>query len=128
MQHIFVILLIKQIVYFLFFLISSSFTPFYLFDMISTLLTLSVLGLMQIIIKLQGISEKISLFLLLSITVIAQLMSYQYPVFSAIVIASAGWQDMQLTMLVIKSIAIAVMIYIVHFISKSGKLMEVVEE
>ncbi|WP_226536232.1 hypothetical protein [Fictibacillus halophilus] len=128
MQYIFTILLIKQIIYILFYLRSGSFTSFYVFDTLSTLLTLSILALILIMMKLQGIREKISLFSILSVTAIAQFLSYHYPNFSIIVIASAGWQEWQLMMLVYKSILIIILFSTVVFLSKPGKLMEVFEQ
>ncbi|RZT21385.1 hypothetical protein [Fictibacillus sp. BK138] len=127
-QHICVILFIKQVVYLFFYFISESFSSFYGFDMLSTFLTLSLLALFLILLKLQGIKEKLSLFSIVSITAIAQFLSYHYPIFSTIVIASAGWQEWQALMLVCKSVGILIMMSIVIFLSKPGKIMEVVEQ
>ncbi|CAH0344395.1 hypothetical protein [Bacillus sp. CECT 9360] len=127
-QAILAILIVKQIIYLIFFAISTSFTQFYVYDMLSTLLTLSIIALVLIVTKLNGMREKLSFFLILCITIISQYMSYTYPFFSIVIIASAAWEGMKFWMIIYKSLIILTFSYIVIMLWTPDQLMGGVEE
>jgi len=108
LKEIFAILIIKQIIYLLFFLYTKSFTLFYLYDMGSTFLTLFMFAQCFILFKLYGVKDKVPIFIIMGINMIAQMLSYEHHVFSIIVIASTEWKSLYLTNIIGKIVWILV--------------------
>lgn len=110
LKNIFIILIIKQIIYIMFFIYTKSFTMFYFYDMVSTFLTLLMFAQCFSLFKLNGAKDKIPLFLIVGINMISQILSYEHPVFSVIVIASTDWKLNYLTNIAGKIIIILVLV------------------
>lgn len=115
LKNIFTILIIKQIIYFIFFVYTKSFTIFYFYDMGSTFLTLLMFAQCFSLFKLLGAKDRIPLFIIVGINMISQMLSYKHHVFSIIVVASLEWQSYYLGNMIGKIFVILVlssMIYI----------------
>jgi hypothetical protein len=128
LKNVFIILLVKQLVYIIFYFLSPSYSHFYIFNMISTFLTLSILALSIIITRLQGIKETLSFFSILSITALTQYMSYKYSIFSILVIASSNWKKFAFVVILFKFISLLVLFYLVFSILKPDKLIGRLED
>lgn len=115
LKNIFTILIIKQIIYFIFFVYTKSFTIFYFYDMGSTFLTLLMFAQCFSLFKLLGAKDMIPLFVIVGINMISQMLAYEHHVFSIIVVASLEWQSYYLGNMMGKILVILVlssMIYI----------------
>lgn len=115
LKEIFTILIIKQIIYLLFFVYAKSFTMFYFYDMGSTFLTLLMFAQCFSLFKLYGAIDKVPLFVIVGINMISQMLSYEHHVFSMIVVASLEWQTSYLTNIIGKIVvilALSSMIYL----------------
>ncbi len=122
LKNIFTILIIKQIIYLMFFVYTKSFTMFYFYDMGSTFLTLIMLAQCFSLFKLHGAKDKIPLFIIVGINMISQMLSYEHYIFSIIVVASLGWKSSYVTSIVGKIVVIFVlssMIYLQKNLDKT---------
>ena len=124
---IFKILAIKQIIYILFFIKTQSFTLFYFYDMISTFLTLIMFSLVFIVLKLQGVKDKILLFGVIFLHMISQILSYNNIIFSIIVIASINWEAIYAYILIAKIVVIVTSIFILLSLKNLDKTIGVKE-
>lgn len=123
--NIFIILGFKQLLYSIFFLFSSSYTTFYIYDMLSTLLTLTFFSLILITMKINGVKGPYAIFALSSINILSQIISTETPLFSILIIGSADWNEIKSFVYLYKIISIILLLYLVALVSKSNKVREV---
>lgn len=128
MYQILLILSVKQFVYIVFYLLSFSINRFYYFDIGSTALTLTFFSFVLIITKLRAVPGNVVLFTTVGIIATAQFLSYHFSIFSVIIIASKGWQEDFLLILVCKMFGIITLIYLMYYLVKEDKVKEVVEK
>lgn len=123
--NIFTILVFKQLLYTLFFLISLSYTTFYIYDMLSTLLTLTFFSLILITMKIHGVRGAYAIFALSAVNILSQIISIETPIFSIFIIGTADWNEIKIFVYLYKIIFIILMFYFVLLVSKSNKIKEV---
>ncbi len=127
LKNVLIILCMKQVVYFTFYMVSFSFTGFYIYDMISTFLTLTIISLILIIAKINNIRTSIAYFMVLSLHVVCQFLSYKFPIVQLAVIASVNWENMLISMFVCKSIIIVALIYGASNLKSENTMIGVIE-
>ena len=125
LKTIFIILMFKQIIYFMFFIYTKSFTMFYFYDMVSIFLTLLMYAQFFILFKLHGAKDKIPLFLIVGINMICQMLSYECHVFSMIVVASLKWQFYDSINIIWKIVMIIVFSSMIYFHKNFDKTLGV---
>lgn len=101
-QKILFILIAKSIIYIGFFLFTREFTVFFLYDLLSTFLTLGIFSFIFILSKLFGIKNKISLFCIISGYIIALILSQQIYFFAVLTISTVDWQSTLIPIIPIK--------------------------
>ena len=119
------VLLAKLLLYGVVFLIEQSATWFILYDLVSTLLTLGMFAIVFILCKLNGASDKMPLFLLISGNMIAQILSFEIRATSIIVIASIHWEDAPFGVITIKALILLLLIFLVYFRKNANQILEV---
>ena len=123
--NIFIILGFKQLLYSLFFIISFSYTNFYIYDMLSSFLTLTSLSLILIAMKIYGIKGAYAIFTLSAANILSQIISTEISLFSIFIIGSEGWNEIKSFVYLYKIIFIILMLYFVLIVSKYNKVREV---
>ncbi len=114
-KEIFAILAARQIIYTVYFVYTGKFTKFYFYDMASTFLTLLIFAQGFILLKLFGAKDKVPVFIIAALNMISQMLSYEHPAFSAVVIASCQWQLYWVRNILAKAaviLALGIMIYL----------------
>jgi hypothetical protein len=98
------LILLKQLVYLIFWLWHQGFETFYFYVMASTFLTLLMLALTFILLKFKGWKTKIALFMLCVFYLISQRLTLDFSLFGIVVIAGRDWNW---TYLIIKTLICA---------------------
>ena len=127
-KKIFFILILKQILYSIFFIKEQNFTIFYFYDMVSTLLTLGMFALISIFLKLWGTKDKTLLFLIIFVYMVSQALSFNNPIFSIFTIASIDWYETYFLTLLFKTVIIMILIGLVFNKSNLDNLIGENEE
>ena len=123
--EIFQIIIVKSLIYALFFMIEQRGTWFALYDVVSTFLTLSIFTFLLILCRLNGVDNKILLFVLISGNMINQILSFEINMMSIFVIASIYWKESPFVVLFIKIILIWLLLCLVFFKKNVNKMLEV---
>lgn len=119
------ILLAKLLIYALYFIMEQRGTWFILYDLVSTFLTLSMFSFVFILCKLNGANNKIPLFMLTAGNMIAQIFSFEFGVFSVIVIASIYWQNSPFVVIAVKILILLLLTFLVFFKKNVDQMLEV---
>lgn len=121
------VLLVKQLVYVLTSTSSFFTSPFYWYDMVSTFVTLQLLGFLLMVMKLHGVRSSLSFAGVLFTVVVGQILSYEYLAGGLVVIAAAGWEDQHLLLLMLKSLLTVALFIKAFSFTKPDHLMGAVE-
>lgn len=125
LKNIFTILLIKQLIYLAFFAYARKFTIFYFYDMGSTFLTLLMFAQCFTFFKLLGAKDKVPLFVIAGIYMISQMLSFEHPAFSVIVIAGFQWQSFWLINMIGKTAAVLLVSGLIYLQKDLDKMLGV---
>ena len=118
----------KLLIYVLFFFFEQNIIRFILYDLVSTFLTLTMFSLVFILFKLNGVNEKILLFILISGNMTAQILSFEVGWFSIIIIASIHWWENPFVVIMVKLSIILLLAFILFFKKSVNQMLGVKEQ
>ncbi len=107
-KEIAIIIFYKQIIYGIAFCTSFTYSKFYLYDTLSTFLTLLVYGCLLIILIRRNVNSSIGFFLVIIVAILLQSFSYEYPFIHIFIIATANWENSFLSMILFKILLIGI--------------------
>lgn len=93
-KEILFILAAKSLIYVLYFALTQRFTLFFLYDLLSTFLTLGIISSIFLLAKLSGTKDRIPMFALTCGHMVALILSYRISAFSILTISTADWQTL----------------------------------
>lgn len=108
LKEIAIIILYKQIIYGIAFCTSFTYSKFYIYDTLSTFLTLLFYSCLLIILTRRSVNSSIGFFLVMIISILFQSLSYAYPFLHVFIIATANWETSFFSMILFKVILVGV--------------------